>query len=140
MDPVKGFVGRVFSPVVSFFDSISQKVRGAGDSITDTETLQKENEELKDQRDEILKKLNSADGKEKEQLKTDLKNIVSKRFDLIVKRKELQHKKLLDKLEDLKKQIQASQDDVEKWKANKSEKVEARLKQLLQPSEEFHWD
>jgi hypothetical protein len=100
----------------------------------------KENEELKDQRDEILKKLGSADGKEKEQLQAELKNIVSRRFDLIVKRKELQHKKLLDKLEDLKKQIQASQDDVEKWKASKTEKVEARLKELLKPTEEFHWD
>jgi hypothetical protein len=100
----------------------------------------KEDIELKDQRDEILKKLDSAKPEDKKALKAQLKEVVSKRFDLIVQRKQLQHKKLLQKLEDLKKQVESSEAEVEKWKASKDERVEARLKELLERSEKFRWD
>ncbi len=100
----------------------------------------KEDIELKDQRGEILEKLASAKPEEKDALTAQLKEIVSKRFDLIVQRKQLQHKKLLQRLEDLKKQVESSEAEVEKWKASKDEKVETRLKELLERSEKFHWD
>jgi len=96
--------------------------------------------ELRDTRDEILKKLDSAKPEEKEALKVQLKEIVSKRFDLIVQRKQLRHKELLNKLEDLKRQVEDSEVEVEKWKASKDERVKTRLKELLERTEEFQWD
>jgi hypothetical protein len=100
----------------------------------------KEDLELKDERDEIVQKLRSAEGEETEALTAELKEIVSKRFDLIVKRKQLQHKQLLEKLEKLKKQVEESEAEAEKWEATKDEKVESRLKELIERSEKFRWD
>ena len=100
----------------------------------------KEDLELKDERDEIIQKLRSAEDGDKEALTAELKEIVSKRFDLIVKRKQLQHKQLLEKLEKLKKQVEESEAEAEKWEATKDEKVESRLKELIERSEKFRWD
>ena len=100
----------------------------------------KEDLELKDERDEIVQKLRSAEGEETEALTAELKEIVSRRFDLIVKRKQLQHKQLLEKLEKLKKQVEESEAEAEKWEATKDEKVQSRLKELLERSEKFRWD
>jgi len=100
----------------------------------------KEDAELKDQRDQVLQRLASAKPQEKESLIAELKEITSKRFDLIVQRKQIQHKMLLERLEELKKQVEKSEAEVEAWKASKDEKVEARVKELIERSEKFHWD
>ena len=100
----------------------------------------KEDLELKDERDEIIQKLRSAEDGDKEALTAELKEIISKRFDLIVQRKQLQHKQLLEKLEKLKKQIEESETEAAKWEATKDEKVESRLKELIERSEKFRWD
>lgn len=100
----------------------------------------KKDVELKARRDEILERLASAQAEEKEALTAELRQIVSKRFDLIVQRKQLQHKKLLERLEELKKQVERSEAEVKTWKMSKDEKVEARLNELLERSEKFRWD
>ena len=45
-----------------------------------------------------------------------------------------------NKLEELKKQVEDGEAEVVKWKASKKENVEARVKELLERSEKFHWD
>jgi hypothetical protein len=103
-------------------------------------TVLKEDLELKDERDEIIQKLRSADGEDKEALTAELKEIVSKRFDLIIKRKHLQHQHLLEKLEKLKQQVEQSEAEAKKWEDTKEEKVQTRVKELIERSEKFHWD
>ncbi|MBN1795056.1 MAG: hypothetical protein JW804_00125 [Sedimentisphaerales bacterium] len=102
--------------------------------------VMKENEDLKDQRDEILKNIQTAKPQEQEALKNQLTEIVNKRFDLIIKRKLIQHDRLLKKLESLKKNIENSEGEVEKWKATKQDRVAERVKELLEKTEKFHWD
>jgi hypothetical protein len=100
----------------------------------------KQDIELKDQRDEILKKLQSAKPEDKDALAAQLKDVVSKRFDLIIKRRQLQQQELLKRLEDLKKQVKDSEKELEQWKASKDKEVDSRVKELLTQTEKFHWD
>ncbi len=100
----------------------------------------KQDIELKDQRDQILMKLHSAKPEEKDALAAKLKDVVSKRFDLIIKRRQLQQQELLKRLEDLKKQVKDSEKELEQWKASKDKEVDARVKELMAQTEQFHWD
>lgn len=102
--------------------------------------VMKENVELKDKRDEILKELRTAEGDEKDALAKKLAEIVSERFDLIVRRKQLQHEQLLKKLARLEEQVKESEGEVDKWKTSKDQKVKERVDELLGKSDEFHWD
>jgi len=102
--------------------------------------VMKEDVELKDIRSQLLEKIHTAKDPEKDALKKELKDVVAKRFDLIVRRKQIQHKELLEKLERLKKDIVNSEAEVEKWKASKQKKVAERFKELLEKTEKFHWD
>jgi hypothetical protein len=100
----------------------------------------KQDIELKDKRDEILMKLESAEPQEKDTLSAQLKDVISKRFDLIIKRRQLQQQKLLERLEDLKKRVKDSEKELEQWKTSKDKEVDARVKELLGQTEKFHWD
>lgn len=96
--------------------------------------------ELKDRRDEILKKLEIAQADEKNVLVAQLKDVVAARFDVIIQRQQMQHQELLEKLKKLEKRVKDSEQEVEKWKASKDKEVEARVKKLLEGEEEFKWD
>lgn len=95
---------------------------------------------LKDNRDQALKKLPTADETQKEALVKELTQITSDRFDLIIKRKQIQHQQLLERLEGLKEQIKNSEEQVNQWQAAKDEKVQERVKELLTRTEKFEWD
>ncbi|MFA5785097.1 MAG: hypothetical protein WC962_09485 [Phycisphaerae bacterium] len=96
--------------------------------------------ELKDRRDEILKKLEIAQTDEKDVLVAQLKDVVAARFDVIIQRQQMQHQELLERLKKLEKRVKDSEQEVEKWKASKDKEVEARVKKLLEGAEEFKWD
>lgn len=102
--------------------------------------VMKEDVELKDVRSELIEKIRTAKDQEKDALKKELKDVVARRFDLIVRRKQIQHEKLLEKLERLKKDVENSEAEAGKWKASKEEKVAERLKELLEKTEKFYWD
>ncbi|MFA7485909.1 MAG: hypothetical protein WCZ89_07790, partial [Phycisphaerae bacterium] len=95
---------------------------------------------LKDSRDQVLKKLRTSDESRKEALVKELTQITSERFDLIIKRKQIQHQQLLDRLEGLKEQIKNSEEQVNQWQAAKDVKVNERVKELLSRTEKFEWD
>ncbi|MBW8001903.1 MAG: hypothetical protein FVQ80_07745 [Planctomycetes bacterium] len=102
----------------------------------------KANLELNNKRDWLLRKIRKADDAEKEGLKAELKDVLSDKFDLIVKRKYLEYEQLAKKLESLKNQVKKSEEKVEKWKDAefKSKNVESRLKELLSRKEKFKWE
>lgn len=101
----------------------------------------KEDLELKNQRGKLLKQIKAAtDKKTKEKLTTQLEGIVSDRFDLIVKRKQLRYEELSNKLEELKKQVRQSEARVQKLKDSKNKEVKQRLKGLLEEAERIRWD
>jgi len=76
----------------------------------------KEDLGLKQQRDALLEKLETAGGDEKQELIAELEEVVSSRFDLIVERKQIEYEQLLKRLEKLKEKVKQSEAEVEKWK------------------------
>jgi hypothetical protein len=71
-----------------------------------------------------------------------LNEVVGKRFDLIVKRKQIEYERLLEKLEKLKKEVKESEAEVDKWNDAKfkQENVKTRVEDLVSGKEKFRWD
>ncbi len=100
----------------------------------------KENLGLKRKRDELLRKIGAASEDEKKELVKELEKVVSSRFDLIVKRKQIRYEQLRKELEKLKEQVKKSEAEVGKWKEAKGEKVRERVEELISRTEKFKWD
>ncbi len=96
---------------------------------------------LKDQRDKLLRQIRHAtEDKKKQELTTQLKDVVSKRFDLIVKRKQMEYEQLRKRLERLEKQVDRRESEIKKWQNVKDEEVKKHVEELLEQTEEFNWD
>jgi len=103
----------------------------------------KESLELKRTRDELLSKIKtSTDDAEKAELTGQLEEVVSNRFDLILRRKQIEYEGMLKKLEQLKEQVEKSKTEVDKWKDAKfkEERVKTRIEELISRTEKFRWD
>jgi len=101
----------------------------------------KEKLELKEKRDRLLRRIRASKSeKDKKKLITQLKEVVSSRFDLIVREKQIAYERLLKQLEELKKQIEESQDEVDKLMDFKTENVKARVEGLIRRIRKFKWD
>jgi len=97
---------------------------------------------LKQRRRELMSQIKTTTGKdEKNALISELDDVVSRRFDLIVKRKQIAYEQLAKKLEELQKEVKSREADVEKWKSPqfKEQNVKARIKELLSQTEKFDW-
>jgi len=101
----------------------------------------KQDLELKQRRDELLREIETASNDERRELIGELEEVISSRFDLIVRRKQIEYEQLLDKLERLKKRVEESEAKVDKWKdaSFKKESVKARLEELVGETGEFRW-
>ena len=103
----------------------------------------KEDLELKERRDELVRRIKAARN-DKERIKSiqDLEEVASRRFDLIIQRKQLAYERLLKRLEQLQKQVKESRDEIAKWKDEKfkAENVKEHIKDLLEGIPKFRWD
>lgn len=100
----------------------------------------KEDLALKGKRNRLVRKIRaSKDNEEKEKLAEELEEVISDRFDLILRRKQIAYEQLLKKLEKLKKEVKRSEASIEKWKDAdlKGEKVKTRLKEPTPATEEY---
>ncbi len=107
------------------------------------EAILKADLELKNKKDELLKKIKSAKEEEtKKNLITELQKVVSDRFDVIVRRKELEYERLLRRLEELKKQVEENKEEINKWKDPTFRKgnVEKHVEDLIKGLPKFKWD
>jgi hypothetical protein len=102
--------------------------------------VMKEDLELQKQRDSILRRLRTAAEKDKDKLLVDLKENVSKRFDIIMLRKQLQYDELKKKLEDLQKDVCAQEKQLEKLKNNKDKAVKEQYDKLISEPIKMNWD
>jgi len=105
--------------------------------------LLKEDLELKRERDQLLRRIRRAkDEAVRKDLNAQLEQVVSKRFDLIVQRKQMEYEQLLKRLENLKKQVEESEAEVTRWKEPdfKNQSVKARVDELLSAKEDFKWE
>jgi hypothetical protein len=103
----------------------------------------KEDLELKEKEEQLLKKIKSA-GKEdeKKELTAQLEKTVGRRFDLLVRQKEIEYGRLLRRLEELKKQLEENKAEVTKWKDAKfkEENVKKRVQELIRGFKPVPWD
>lgn len=102
----------------------------------------KEDYRLKKRRDELVRRLKATkDANKKKQLGTQLEEVVARRFDLIVRRKQIAYEQLLKRLEELKKRIEESRDDIFMWKKEefKAEEVRKRIKDLTEGRPGLPW-
>ena len=94
----------------------------------------KEDLGLKEKADQLVRKIKSA-GKEdeKKELNTQLEQTVGRRFDLLVRQKEIAYAQLLKRLEELKKRLVEDKAEVTKWKDAKfkEENVKKRVQELI---------
>lgn len=95
---------------------------------------------LQKQRDDLLRELRGTEGAKREQLIKDLKRLVSKRFDLIIRKKTLQYQELEERLKRLQKELEKRQAEVQKLQNNKEQAVEEHVKDLTTQAEKINWD
>jgi len=97
---------------------------------------------LKQRRHELTSRIKSTTDKSaKDVLISELEDVIGRRFDLIVKRKQIAYEQLAKKLEELQKEVKSREADVEKWKSPqfKEQNVKARVKELLSQTGKFDW-
>lgn len=96
---------------------------------------------LKDKRAAILDKVLAAkDEAQKQALITELKGVVSERFDLIIKRKQLEHQELRKRLGELKDKVEKSEAETARWKETKDQRVKEHVDDLIKQKERFSWE
>jgi hypothetical protein len=87
-------------------------------------------------RDRLLREIRgTTDEKKKKELINKLKEAVSRRFDLIVREKQIAYKRLRERLEELRKRVEESQAEIDKLMSPKTKKqnVDKRVDDLLKP-------
>lgn len=102
--------------------------------------LLKEDIEIKAHEQKLIEQIRTTtDEKQKKELSAELQTLVSKRFDVIVAQKQLRYQALNKRIEEMKKEVQKQQDDLEKLKGQKDEEVKKRVDSLINKTEEINW-
>lgn len=132
---------------VDKFDLTMEKYRPIWVAVrrgnTELAEVLKEDLELKERRAELLRAIKVAKSeKEKKELTGQLQEVVSRRYDLIVKQKEMAYERLLRWLKELQNRINKSRAEIANWKDEKfkAENVKQRLKDLTEGSPKLNWD
>jgi len=103
----------------------------------------KEKLELKGKQDRLLRRIKASKSeKEKKKLTGQLEEVVSSRFDLMVREKQIAYEQLLKQLEELQKRVEENQAEVDKWMdvEFKKENVKARVEGLISRTRKIKWD
>ena len=98
---------------------------------------------LKKRQDELLNTIKAAKNeKEKQKLVAELEKVVARRFDLIVRRKQIEYERLLKWLKELQERVTESRDQIDIWRSDefKNENVKKRVQDLLEENLKFSWD
>lgn len=95
---------------------------------------------LNQQRNDLLEKYRSADDKQKETIKSELKDVISQTFDVKLQKKQLKYDELKKRLEELQKNVDKSQTELETFKNDKDTQVDKYLESIINQSGGFNWD
>jgi len=104
--------------------------------------VMKQDLELTDERNELIGRIKTTEDEAvKEKLKAELVDVVSKRFDLILERRQIHYEQLLERLKKLQQDVEQSKARLERWKKEdfKQRNVTEHIEELLQGKEEFEW-
>lgn len=103
----------------------------------------KEDLDLRKKSDDLCCRLRDEKSEaEKQAIGLELQEVVARRYDLIVRRKEIAYELLLKRLEELQKQVTESKDDIARYKDAKikQENVRQRIQDLTENKVRFKWD
>jgi len=103
----------------------------------------KEDIQLRHEVYRLLRELKTTEDQQKKaELQARLKDLVSQRYDVILRRKQFEYEQLLERLERLKVRIKESKAELQKRKTSeyKQQNVQQRLKELLEGRKKFNWD
>ena len=100
----------------------------------------KEDIELQDHRQKLLREIRKADKKEKDELLKQLEEIVNRRFDLIVIKKQLRYEEFRKRLKKLQENLVTRQAELQQLQQSKKITTEQRLKELLGKTERIDWE
>ena len=98
---------------------------------------------LQKRRDQLLGKISATTNRrEKQKLNEELQEVVGRRYDLIVRRKQIAYEWLLKRLEELQNRINKSRAEILKAQDAKvkEENIKNRTKELLEEKKGFDWD
>lgn len=98
---------------------------------------------LQERRDELVEKVKAAkNDDEKKELNSQLQEVVSDRYDFIIRRKQMMYEWLLRRLERLQKEVNESKNEITKLRDEqvKIENVKERMKQLNEKTTKIEWD
>jgi len=98
---------------------------------------------LQKRRDLLIGQINAAKNqREKKKLTEELEEVVGRRYDLIVRRKQIAYEWLLKRLEELQNHINESRDDIRRAQDTKvkAENIKKRTQELLEEKKGFNWD
>jgi len=102
----------------------------------------KEDLELKNIRDKLVAKIkDSKDEREKKLLAGELEEVVGRRFDLIIRRKQIEYERLLKRVQELQKRLEESKAEIDERRDEqfKNENVKNRVSELTGEAS-FKWD
>jgi len=86
---------------------------------------------LVEDRDALLREIHCAGEKRRQKLMEELKEVISKRFDLILKKKRLQYEELRRRLKRLQEELDRKQKELENLTGNKKQAIITRLNKLV---------
>jgi len=99
----------------------------------------KEDIELQNHRQKLLREIRKAHKKEKDELLKQLEQIVNRRFDLIVIKKQLRYEELRKRLKKMQEDLTKRQAELQQLQQSKKKTTEQRLEELLGKTERIDW-
>ena len=91
----------------------------------------KEEVRLNDYRDKIIRDIHRAHRSKRKKLVDELRKVVSSRFDLIIRKKQLQFEELRKRLERLRKELETREKEMDSLLKNKEAAVDGRVQKLM---------
>jgi hypothetical protein len=131
---------------ISGFDRLMKQygyIFEADGSNPEMGTVLKADFDLKTRADELCRQIRSEKSDAKKQaLGMELQDVIAKRYELIVRRKEIACEQLLKKLNELQNQVRESKDELATWRdpKTKQENVRRRIQDLTENKVRFKWD
>ena len=102
--------------------------------------VMKEDFRVQMHRDELLMELQYAEGDERGAIVKAIEDLVAKRFDLIIRKRELQHEQLHRRLDLLQEELGKQKRELDALKETREHSVNARVKELLNSVETANWE
>jgi hypothetical protein len=99
-----------------------------------------EDMQLTERENELVKRIKTEKNQQqKAEMMSQLKEVESDKYDLIVRRKQIEYEELLKRLQALQNEVKASLVDIDEWKNEKvkADRVEERVNELI--NERFRW-